>query len=168
MSWLLLKPHPGGFADLLALIIISPSLTEASAQHADMAPTDRGRGRASGRLDPAIQRGSIDITLEIDTAINLVETTKRPIEAVAKTSSRARPTAQVHEKLLEEGKATTFDVVHLQHDYADARSRELAAVANHRKAIPRLSLKERGANLEDEAAKENPYVSPGLMQKSLP
>jgi len=122
----------------------------------------------------AIQRGSIDITLEIDTAISLVETTRRQIEAAAQTSSRARLTAEAQEKLLEEGKATTFDVVRLQNDYADARSRELAAVANHRKAILRLSiargvlLEELGVNLEDEAAKENPYVSPGLMQKSFP
>jgi hypothetical protein len=44
-------------------------------------------------------------------------------------------------KLLEEGKTTTFDVVRLENDYAAARSRELAALANHRRAdLPPTNL----------------------------
>jgi outer membrane protein TolC len=57
-------------------------------------------------------------------------------------------TAEAQEKLLEEGKATTFDVVRLQNDYADARSRELAALANQRKALLRLSVA-RGTLLDE-------------------
>lgn len=121
----------------------------------------------------ALQRGAIDITLEIDTAISLVRTTREQVKAAAQTSRSARLTAEAQEKLLEEGKATTFDVVRLQNDYADARSRELSALANHRKAVLRLSvargtlLDELGVNLEQEAGESGtPLGVP--VRKALP
>jgi len=120
-----------------------------------------------------IQRGAIDITLEVDTTISLVQTSRKQVEAAAETARSALLTAQAQEKLLEEGKSTTFDVVRLQNDYADARSRELAALANLRKSILRLSvakgtlLDELGVNLEDEALQSSPLearrkLTPGL------
>lgn len=118
-----------------------------------------------------IQRGAIDITMEIDTAISLVHTTREQVKAAAQTSRSARLTAEAQEKLLEEGKATTFDVVRLQNDYADARSRELAAKANYRKAVVRLAvargtlLDELGVNLQDEADKTRPFGRGGKLER---
>lgn len=120
-----------------------------------------------------VQRGAIDVTLEVDTTISLFETSRKQVEAAAETTRSALLTAQAQEKLLEEGKATTFDVVRLQNNYADARSRELAALANLRKTILRLSvakgslLDELGINLEDEARQsstmgERRKLTPGL------
>lgn len=116
-----------------------------------------------------VQRGAIDITMEIDTAISLVRTTREQVKTAAQTSSSARLTAEAQEKLLDEGKATTFDVVRLQNDYADARSRELAARANYRKAVMRLSvargtlLEELGVNLQEEADKTRPFGRGGSL-----
>ena len=105
----------------------------------------------------SLDRATIDLTLDVDTAMGLVETTRKQVEVAAQTTESARLTAEAQEKLLEEGKATTFDVVRLQNDFADASTRELAALANYRKAVLRLSvargtlLEEIGVNLEKEA-----------------
>jgi len=118
-----------------------------------------------------VQRGAIDITLELDTAMSLVETSRKQVDAASQTARSALLTAEAQEKLLEEGKATTFDVVRLQNDYADARSRELAALANLRKSVLRLSvargtlLEELGVNLEDEARVSSP---PGAKRRLTP
>ena len=104
-----------------------------------------------------LDRASIDLTLDVDTAMGFVETTRKQVEVAAQTTRSARLTVDAQEKLLEEGKATTFDVVRLQNDFADASTRELAALANYRKAVLRLSvargtlLDELGVRLEDEA-----------------
>jgi outer membrane protein len=104
-----------------------------------------------------VERASIEIILDVDTVMGFVETTRKQVEAAAQATRSAKLTAEAQEKLLEEGKATTFDVVRLQSDYADASTRELAALANYRKAVLRLSvargtlLEELGVSLEEEA-----------------
>jgi hypothetical protein len=61
------------------------------------------------------------------------------------------------EKLLEEGKATTFEVVRLQNNASESQSRELAAIATYRKNVVRLAiargklLNELGISLQKEA-----------------
>ncbi|MBJ7328001.1 MAG: TolC family protein [Chthoniobacterales bacterium] len=105
---------------------------------------------------------SSNLVLDVETSLSIFRTTKEQVSAAADTSRTARLTAEVQEKLLEEGRATTFDVVRLQNDFADARTRELAALANHRKAILRLAvargalLEELGVDLQDEADKTRP------------
>jgi outer membrane protein len=120
----------------------------------------------------ALRKSAIDITMEIDTAISFVRVTQHQVKAATQTTTSAKLTAEAQEKLLDEGKATTFDVVRLQNDYADARSRELAALANHRKAVLRLAvargmlLDELGVRLEEEADSGFP---PGTsVRKALP
>lgn len=110
----------------------------------------------------SLQKVANDVVLDIDTALSIYRTTKEQVTAASETTRTARLTAEAQEKLLEEGKATTFDVVRLQNDYADARTRELAALANHRKAILRLAvargtlLQELGVDLVQEADKTRP------------
>jgi outer membrane protein TolC len=110
----------------------------------------------------SLHKVSSDMVLDIETALSIFRTTKEQVNAAAETTRTARLTAEAQEKLLEEGRATTFDVVRLQNDYADARTRELAALANHRKAILRLAvargalLEELGVNLQNEADKTRP------------
>ena len=115
----------------------------------------------------ALQRSVIDITLEIDTAVSLVRTTGEQVKTAAQTSRSARLTAEAQEKLLEEGKATTFDVVRLQNDYADARSRELAALANQRKALLRLSVA-RGTLLDELGITLDPADGPSAALPGRP
>lgn len=95
-----------------------------------------------------LHKAANEIVLDVETALSIFRTTKEQVAAAAETTRTAKLTADAQEKLLEEGKSTTFDVVRLQNDYADARTRELAALANHRKAILRLAVA-RGALLEE-------------------
>lgn len=110
----------------------------------------------------SLHKISSDMVLDIETALSIYRTTKEQVSAASETSRTARLTAEAQGKLLEEGRATTFDVVRLQNDYADARTRELAALANHRKAILRLAvargalLEELGVDLQNEADKTRP------------
>jgi outer membrane protein len=110
----------------------------------------------------SLHKVSSDMVLDIETALSIFRTTKEQVNAAAETTRTARLTAEAQEKLLEEGRATTFDVVRLQNDFADARTRELAALANHRKAILRLAvargalLEELGVDLQNEADKTRP------------
>jgi len=107
-----------------------------------------------------LEKTSIDITLDVDTAMGIAETTRKQVEVAAQTTVTAKLTAEAQEKLLEEGKSTTFDVVRLQNDFADASTRELAALANYRKAVLRLAvargtlLEELGITLEKEAERD--------------
>ena len=109
-----------------------------------------------------MQRVANEIVFDIDTALSIFRTTKEQVSAAAETTRTARLTAEAQEKLLEEGRATTFDVVRLQNDYADARTRELAALANHRKSVLRLAvargtlLQELGVDVQSEADKTRP------------
>lgn len=111
----------------------------------------------------ALQKVANEIVLDIDTSLSIFRTTKEQVGAATETSRTARLTAEAQEKLLEEGRATTFDVVRLQNDYADARTRELAALANHRKAVLRLAvargtlLEELGVDLQNEADQTRPF-----------
>ena len=105
----------------------------------------------------AIQKASIAVSLEIDTVISLLDTSAQQVQAAHDTAVAARNTADIEQKLLEEGKSTTFEVVRLQNNAADARSRELAAIATYRKNVLRLAvsrgtlLDELGISLEKEA-----------------
>lgn len=114
----------------------------------------------------AIQKSGMAISIEIDTVISLLETTRQQVRTAHDTSVAARKTADIEQKLLEEGKSTTFEVVRLQNNAADARSRELAAIATYRKNVLRLAvargilLDELGISLEKEAWRDVRRTSP--------
>ena len=109
----------------------------------------------------AIQKAITEISIEVDTSISLLETSRLQVNAARDTTIAAGKTARAEEKLLEEGKSTTFEVVRLQNNASDARSRELAAVASYRKNAVRLAvargklLEEIGINVEVEALKSS-------------
>jgi len=109
----------------------------------------------------AIQKAITEISIEVDTSISLLETSRLQVNTARDTTIAAGKTARAEEKLLEEGKSTTFEVVRLQNNASDARSRELAAVATYRKNAVRLAvargklLDEIGINVEVEALKSS-------------
>jgi outer membrane protein len=106
----------------------------------------------------AASKAVTEIAIELDTAISLMETRRLQVQAARETAISTRKTAEAEERLLDEGKTTTFEVVRLQNNASSARSRELAAIAEYRKAIVRLAvargclLEELGISLEKEAA----------------
>lgn len=121
------------------------------------------------QTDLAIQKAVTEVSIEVDTAISLLETSRLQVRTARDTSIAARKTARAEENLLEEGKSTTFEVVRLQNNASDARSREFAAIASYRKNAVRLAvargqlLEELGVNVEAEALKTS---LPGKRGKS--
>lgn len=129
----------------------------------------------------AVQKAATEIAIEIDTSISLLETSRLQVVAARATADAAVKTAFAEQKLLDEGKSTTFEVVRLQNNAADARSRELAAIAQYRKNAVRLAvargtlLSELGISIEDEALKtsipnrrnqlDTPWLKPGERQE---
>jgi len=109
-----------------------------------------------------LQKAGTEVSIEIDTAISLLETSRQQVIAAKNTAMAARNTADAENKLLAEGRTTTFDVVRLQNDAADAESRELAAIAAYRKNVVRLAvargilLDELGINMQEEAQATRP------------
>lgn len=109
-----------------------------------------------------VQKAGTEVSIEVDTAISLLETSRQQVIAAKNTAMAASNTATSQSKLLQEGRSTTFDVVRLQNDAADAKSRELAAIAAYRKNVVRLAvargilLEELGINMEDEAQMTRP------------
>jgi outer membrane protein len=107
----------------------------------------------------AIQKAITELSLEVDTSISLLETGRQQVIAARNTATAALNTVVAEEKLLEEGKSTTFEVVRLQNNASESRSRELASIASYRKNIVRLAvargklLEELGISLEKEAIK---------------
>jgi outer membrane protein TolC len=95
----------------------------------------------------------------VDTSISLLETGRLQVRTARDTAVATGKTASAEEKLLEEGKSTTFEVVRLQNNASDARSRQLAAIASYRKNAVRLAvsrgilLDELGVNIDTEALK---------------
>ena len=105
----------------------------------------------------AIQKAITAISIEVDTSVSLLATSQQQVIAARDTAIAARKTATAEEKLLEEGKATTFEVVRLQNNASESQSRELAAIATYRKNVVRLAiargklLNELGISLQKEA-----------------
>jgi len=124
----------------------------------------------------AIKKAITDISIEVDTAVSLLATSQQQVIAARDTALAARKTATAEEKLLEEGKATTFEVVRLQSNAAESQSRELASIAAYRKNVVRLAvargklLTELGISLQKEAlqtampSKRNNIQLPQSMQ----
>jgi outer membrane protein TolC len=107
----------------------------------------------------AIQKAITELSLEVDTSISLLETSRQQVVAARNTAIAAQNTVIAEERLLEEGKSTTFEVVRLQSNASESRSRELASMAAYQKNVVRLAisrgnlLNELGISIEKEAFK---------------
>lgn len=107
----------------------------------------------------SIQKAVTEVSIEVDTSISLLETSRLQVGTARDTADAAIKTSRAEEMLLEEGKSTTFEVVRLQNNASDARSRELAAKAAYRKNAVRLAvsrgllLQELGVDIDREALK---------------
>lgn len=114
----------------------------------------------------AVQKAGMEIAIEIDTAISLLETSRQQVQVARETARASQSTSDVEQTRLEAGKSTTFEVVRLQNNAAEARSRELAAIATFRKNVVRLAvargvlLDELGISLEKEAWRDVRRTSP--------
>lgn len=75
------------------------------------------------------------IALQVRQAARDIETAQRQIVAARAAREAAEQNVEAERKRFENGLTTNFNVLEVQQQLADARSRELAALVNYRKAI---------------------------------
>jgi outer membrane protein TolC len=77
---------------------------------------------------------------EVDTVISRIEISRQRLETARNTSALNQEAVRIVYRRLEEGQLSTFDVIEQQRKLYDAKSRELAAVADLNKSITQLWL----------------------------
>ena len=95
----------------------------------------------------------IRIALEVDTVMSRLQADQQRLTATRKSREAAAQSADAGLKRLNEGVATSFEVLQLQREFSQARSREIAALTDLNKNIVDLQmatgtlLDEQGVNL---------------------
>jgi outer membrane protein TolC len=100
------------------------------------------RAAEDQRTQAFVQRGDtrLRVALEVDTALARLRTNEQRLGATKKSREAAAQSAEGGMKRLIEGVTTSFEVLQLQKDYSQARSREYAALAELNKNIVDLYL----------------------------
>jgi outer membrane protein TolC len=108
-----------------------------------------------------IKRGEarLRVALEVDTVFSRLRMAEQRLTATRKSREAAAQSAEGGMKRLNEGVTTSFEVLQLQKDYSQARSREFAALADLNKAMVDLQLstgtllEEQGVQVVSDAAR---------------
>ena len=87
------------------------------------------------------------VMFDIDEAINQAESSYESVLATREARNFAEAALDAEQKKLENGKSTSFNVLSLQTDLTDARSKEIRALANYNKALTALASAE-GSTLD--------------------
>jgi outer membrane protein TolC len=82
------------------------------------------------------------VMTSIDDAIKLAQSSFEAVDATRQARSFAEAALDAEQKKLENGKSTSFQVLQLQTDLTDARSREIAALATYNRALAALAQQE--------------------------
>ncbi len=77
----------------------------------------------------------LQVALEVDTALSRLRSDEQRLEATKKSREAAALSAEAELKRLSEGVTTSYQVLQLQKEYSQARSRELAARADLNKDL---------------------------------
>jgi outer membrane protein TolC len=106
------------------------------AARANMAASRRLREEAVWKL----KQVELSITTDIDTAISAIRTNQERVDTARQASKFAEEVVRMQNRRLEEGQASTLDVLDNRRRLYDAQSRELAAVDDLDKSIIQLYL----------------------------
>lgn len=87
-----------------------------------------------------IARSELNVSVEIDTVIAQVKAAKARLDSTRESVRLGDRLLETEQKRLGEGVARTFDVLKAQRDVADARTRQIAALADYNKAATQLAL----------------------------
>lgn len=100
------------------------------------------RGAQDELTQANVRRGDVRlrVVLELDTIISRLRTDQIRLVTTKKSREAAEQSAEGGLKRLNEGVTTSFEVLQLQKDYSQARSREFAALADMNKDIVDLHL----------------------------
>ncbi|MES2506350.1 MAG: TolC family protein [Verrucomicrobiota bacterium] len=87
-----------------------------------------------------IARSELNVSVEIDTVIAQVKAAKARLDSTRESVRLGERLLETEQKRLGEGVARTFDVLKARRDVADARTRQIAALADYNKAATQLAL----------------------------
>ena len=87
-----------------------------------------------------IKQTELTVSVDVDTVISRIETNRGRVEAAQKTRMLNEEAVRIVYKRLDEGQASSFDVIEQQRLLYDARSRELASIAELNKSVSQLWL----------------------------
>ncbi len=105
-----------------------------------MKATERLAQRQQEQAVVQAEKTRLQVLLEVDTVYNRVMLDYQRLEATRKSREAARQSADAELKRLQQGVSTSFQVLQLQREYSQARSRELAALADFNKGLSDLYL----------------------------
>lgn len=98
---------------------------------------------AEGQVNQAAvlaEKVRLQVLLEVDTVLSRVRIDQQRLVAARKSREAAQQSADAELKRLQQGVSTSYQVLQLQRDYSQARSRELATLADLNKDIADLYL----------------------------
>jgi outer membrane protein TolC len=111
-------------------------------------PLNKDNQKATERLayrqqEQAVKQAEklrVQVLLEVDTVYNRVQINQDRLFATRKSREAARQSADAELKRLQQGVSTSYQVLQLQRNYSQAKSREMAALADFNKSIVDLDL----------------------------
>jgi outer membrane protein TolC len=94
------------------------------------------------RLELEVRKLHQDILVEVENAIGDAQGSFQRAAATREASAAAQAAYEAEVKKLENGKSTSFQVLTLQRDLTNARSREIRALADYNRALAELYFRE--------------------------
>jgi outer membrane protein TolC len=85
-----------------------------------------------------IKQSELTVTVDVDTALSRIETSRKSLEAARKTRELNEEAVRIATRRLEEGQLSSFDLIEQRRKLYDAKSRELAAQSDLNKSIASL------------------------------
>ncbi len=109
-----------------------------------------------------LQQTEINIAADLDAAIATARLNRSRITTTARATALARKTLEDGDRLLDEGKVSSYDVLEYQSQFVTARGREFSAINDYQKSIvdvwraQGIILDRFGILIEDEAERHYP------------
>ncbi len=136
---------PGGFSDALNQVL-EGSFDQWSVQLNFAVPLRNRAAKArKAGADLTVKQGHAELAELEQNAITTVRQLARNVESAAQQIDAARLSTKLEEKNLEaerkryeNGLSASFEILRIQEDLAEARSREVAAVSSYRRAVVSL------------------------------
>lgn len=138
----ILQQTPGGYSDALEQIT-GADFEGWSASVNVVYPIFNRTGKAAVSLAEAgYERGEVEladlelaVTTEVRRIARFVDTARQALESARVSRRLEEKNLEAEQKRYQNGMSTSFQVLQIQEDLTEARSREVAAVTGYRKAL---------------------------------
>ena len=158
----------GGYADALEQITDREFKGWQASLNFNYPLQNRSARARSADANLAVEQGRtqlddlmLSVMTEVRQAARGVRTAAQQIDSARVSSRLALENLEAQRKRYENGLATSFEVLEIQEDLSQARSREVSAIAGYRRALVAYFqamgtlLEENGVELEDDATRDN-------------